>query len=198
MPNELDDLLALVSTPEDKTAMQALIDKNKPFKDRLEVSSSVYNAFVAGDDSAINRAAAEAAARQAASTTTPANSGVQFDLKTLENLVDTRTAARTKAVLESPEFIASQEALAERVTKKLTDALVPQVLTNAAKTSDEIYQVRKSHSTEFGEELDTNKLVEFMNANPGKFSDLTKCHDAFVQEKRIEAAINKGVATRAY
>lgn len=198
MANELDELLALVSTPEDKAAMQAIIDRNAAAKTRLEVSQSVYGAFIAGDDAAITQASKDAAARAAAaatSTATTGNKGLDLDLDQLGQIVDQRAATRFKALTESPDYIAAEEARIEKVATAVAKKLAPEILTTAARTSDEIYQVRASHSREFSEELDTTKFTEFLNANPGKFADLSKAHDAFVGEQRIQAQITKGVET---
>ena len=187
MANELEALIALLDKPEDAAALKEIMGRNIRTSERVVSSVAVYDAFVEGKDPTPPAVAAVTPAA-------PVAAAAAIDLSALEAMVDQRTSARAKAYVESPEYLAAEEARIEKMAKKVAESLAPQLLTNAARSADEIYQVRRSHEKEFGEELDTPKFTEFLNTNTGKFADLSKAHDAYVQEQRITAQIAKGVS----
>lgn len=195
MATDLDELVTMTSAA-DQQAFRDLLARNPNLATRVESSQAVFKAFVDGDTSQVD-AAAQAARDRAtaeAARNQPVAQRAQLDLADLEKLADARAEAKFTAITTAPEYIASQEAMIERITKKVADGIAPTLLSNAARSADEIYQVRRSHEKEFGTELDTPKFTEFLNANTGKFADLSKAHDAYVQDQRIEAKIAKGVA----
>lgn len=200
MSVELDELVAMASGS-DQQILKDILGRNPNISNRVETSSSLYKAFVDGDDASVDRtieaakvkAAAEAAAARRASSSS-SSTQLSVDMAELEKLADKRAEEKFRALTTSDEYKAAEEARIKATIKAVTDELGPQLLSNAARSADEIYQVRRSHEKEFGNELDTDKLVAFMNENPGKFTSLAKCHDAFVHDERVKNEIAKGVA----
>jgi hypothetical protein len=204
MSVELDELVAL-ATGSDQQILKDILGRNPNLATRAETSSSLFKAFVDGDDASVDasinaakvKAAADAAAaRRTNQSASNSTSNLAIDMAELEQLADKRAEEKFRAMTTSPEYVAAEEERVEKIAKKIAVTLSEEVLGKAAKTSDEIYQIRRSHEKEFGNELDTTKLVEFMNApeNAGKFTSLAKCHDAFVQDDRLKNEIAKGVA----
>jgi hypothetical protein len=201
MPTELDELVAMTATPADQQLLREILGRAPRLSTQLDTSQAVFKAFVEGDDIQVDAAIAAAkiksdATAAAATRRTAQTSAAAIDMNELAELVNKSAETKFKTLIDSEDYKKSEEARIKATIKAVTDELGPQLLSNAARSADEIYQVRRSHEKEFGSELDTNKLVEFMNApeNAGKFSTLAKCHDAFVHDERVKKEIDKGVA----
>ena len=189
--DELNDLLNMFSG-DDKTQMTAILERNAAAAAALEGRETVYQAFVGGDEAKV----AELARRNAATTTTTSAASASLDLDALNAQLDARMTSRFSSFASSPEFTTAVEARAKAIAEAEITAKSADLLGSAARTSDEIYTIRRSHEKEFGSELDTKAFSEYLTANQGKFVNLSSAHDAYVQEQRIEARINKGVTER--
>jgi len=186
--DELNDLLNMFSG-DDKTQMEAILARNAAATAALEGRETVYQAFVGGDQARI--AALEAKAAPGTPTTTTAAATV--DLDALNAQLDARMTSRFGAFVASPEFTGAVETRAKEIADGIITAKSADLLGSAARTSDEIYTIRRSHEREFGAELDTKAFSEYLTANTGKFTNLSNAHDAYVQEDRINKRIAKGV-----
>jgi len=189
---ELDDLFNFVTSSEDRTTLESLLQRNPAAQAALTGRETVYRAMIQGDDAALNQLTQQQRAAAAAATRpTPAS----LDLAALDAALSSRVPSMFKSYLDTPEAQAVIDARAESRAKALLAASEGQILGRAANLSDEIYSIRRHHSQEFSEELDTPAFTKFMedNGGPNKFGSLTKAHDQFVQQKRIDAAIKKGI-----
>jgi hypothetical protein len=188
--NELDELVAQFG--DDAAAMRQILDRNAAGRASLEGRETVYKAFVGGDETAMTQLArdnAAAAATAAAATTRSA----AFDLDAMNAALDARMTSRFSAFTESPEFNTAVEKRATTIAESRFKQSEGDLIGRAAKLSDEIYTIRSSHAREFGKELDTPAFEVFLTANAGKFNGLPAAHDAYVQEERITARIDRGV-----
>ena len=194
---ELDDLMALFPDT-DRTQVRDILSRNEAARVLLEGQGSIYKAMVGGDQAAID------AARQRM-TTQPGNGGQQqqqnggqqqqaaaIDVDDIWGKLSGKLDARLG------EFFTTKQAdirtLAEKIADERVQAREGEILGKAAMTSDSVYQIRRSHEKEFGEELDTAKFKEYLDANPNKFASLSTAHDSYVQQKRIDKAIADGIA----
>lgn len=189
MADELDDILGMFAG-DDATALRTILDRNAAAKAALEGRETVYQAFVGGDNDKI-----AALATKNGAVTTPA-AAAAVDLDALNAQLDARMTSRFSSFATSPEFTSAVEARAKAIAEAEITAKSADLLGSAARTSDEIYTIRRSHEREFGTELDTTAFSTYLTANTGKFVNLSAAHDAYVQEQRIEARITKGVAER--
>ena len=201
MADELDELVSMTAA-DDATTLRDILARNPTLKTALDSRQVVYKAFVDGDQAALDAATRAQATRTttAASTVTSpaATSAAALTLDQLDAELDKRMVGRFKTFTESPEFTTAVETRAEARAKQLLEASTETILGTAAKTSDTIYQIRRSHEKEFGKELDTTAFTTYLDANKGKFISLEAAHDAFVQEDRITKRIADGVvAARA-
>ena len=191
--DELDELVALTQA-DDATALRDILARNPTLRTALDSRQTVYKAFVDGDEAAITAAAASRATSttQQQATTTQA-AAASFDISQLDAELDKRFTSRFTQFAASPEFATAVETRAEARAKAILEAERSNILGAAASTSDQIYTIRRSHEHEFGKELDTTAFSAYLTANDGKFVNLAAAHDAFVQEERITARIDKGV-----
>jgi hypothetical protein len=192
---ELEDLYSLLSA-DDRTQFDSLLQRNQAAQAALLGRETVYQAFVTGDDGklsdlAANRATASAAAASAARPT-PAS----LDIAALDAELTRRVPTLFKTYLDSPDAQAAIDARAEAKAKALIATSTGDLIGRAMHSADEIYRIRRSHEREFGSDLDSTVFEKFVTDNPGKFASLTAAHDAFMQEKRIELRIEKGVADK--
>lgn len=188
MADELDELVAMASA-DDATVLRDIMTRNPTLKTALDSRQTVYKAFVDGDQTALDAATRSQASRQQQQQTAPA----ALTLDQLDAELDKRMAGRFKQFTETPEFQTAVETRAEAKAKALLEASTATILGTAAKTSDEIYQIRRSHEREFGKELDTTAFTAYLDANKNSFTSLAKAHDAFVQEDRITKRVADGV-----
>lgn len=186
--NELQDLMKQFSQ-DDQATFEALLERNPTAKADVIARSTLFDAFVSGDDTKLPRVA---------SSTSTSTSAASVDLDALLGNLDRRFnevyLPKINERLASPDAEKIYEKAAERYFNSRAQDFEANLLGKAAKTSDEVYQIRRTHEREFGSELDTNKFTEYLNANPNKFASLATAHDAYVQEDRIKQRIDKGVA----
>lgn len=192
IPAELTELVAKLS-PEDQTLLDQILTRNPDTASQLIAESSLYKAFVTGDDSKLPALAGTTLAAAAASA----------DLTALADTIERRVASRYDSKVADLETRLSgidvdkrAKEIAEQLFAEKSTAFAADVLGRAAKSSDEVYTIRRSHEREFGAELDTTKFTEYLNGNAGKFASLSAAHDAYVQEDRINKRIDQGVAER--
>lgn len=196
IPAELTELASKLNA-DDQAVLDQLLARNPSAATDLTAQASLYKAFVDGDDSRL----------PAAAHSTPQPGSPLADLTSLAATIEQRVAARYDGKVSALEAELQQRPkaadidtrareIAENFFKEHSQAFAADMLGRAAKASDEVYTIRRSHEREFGTELDTNKFTEYLNANPGKFASLSAAHDAFVQDDRIARRIEQGVAER--
>lgn len=193
----LKDLLEMFDA-NDKAEFERLLEKNDAAAKRMSSSNDLYNAFITGDPEAQARAeaAAKTQAPPPARTQTPAvltdgpkqvTNADTFNEARLASLLDTKLAE----IFGTENFTKKVNTLVEAKANELA----PNLYAKAIQNSDELYSVRRSHEREFGTELDSAKFSQFLADNPEQRQvSLTKAHDAFVTEERIQARIAKGIA----
>jgi hypothetical protein len=197
--DELNDILALLGDS-DKTTLTDVLTRNEAARVALEGRESIFKAMVGGDQAAVERAT-HLARQQAAgggqqqqqnNQQQQQQQSASVDLDDIWGKLSTRVDAKF-----TEQFAARQtdiRTLAKAVAEEVAKSYEGVVLGKAAKTSDEIYQIRRTHASEFGEELDTAALEKYLTDNPGKFNSLTTAHDSYVQQKRIDKAIADGIS----
>jgi hypothetical protein len=128
---------------------------------------------------------AEADRRAAATTTTTSTSAAPVDTNTLlremGNLLNTRLGEFEKKVITVDKLPQYEGAL----------------LTKTLKMAHETMLVTDSHQKEFNEPLDLEKFnnwYEEQSKQGVRYPSISKAHDFYVQDKRIEAKIAAGIA----
>lgn len=193
IPTELQALSAKLSA-EDQALLDGILGRSPDLATDLIARDSLYQAFVTGDDTQLpgrTAAVAPGTARAAAAD-------IDALLPTIERRIANKydqqiTDLNTKFAAIDVEKQA--EAIFDRVFAAKSKEFESDLLGKAAQTSDSIYQIRRSHEKEFGNELDTTKFTEFIKEHPG-YKTLAEAHDAMVQDERIQARIDKGVADK--
>lgn len=183
---ELEDLFALVATPEDRSLFEQILERNQPARDYVESGKELYKAFGEGDPAAVARVATKT---RTAAPPPPAVTTPSFDMTQFDAQVDKKVKDIFGQLLETPTFNDRVKGL----VKTTADELAPGMYATSSRNANEIYDVKRSHEKEFGSDLDMTKFNEFLEANKGKYATLSDVHNAFVSEDRINIRIAKGV-----
>jgi hypothetical protein len=187
-------------SPEDATFMKGLMERNANFKQAYTNKTALFEAFRDGNTQKIDSfkpvETKPAAVAATVTETKPAAAAASaaFDIAELDRMLDQKFTAKFADSLKSQSDIL--KSTAKEVFTEMGKTFGEEVLTRAAQTSDEIYQVRRSHEKEFNEELDTNKFTEFINSHKGQYKTLSEAHDAMVSEARFPKRVDNEVATK--
>lgn len=186
---ELDELLNSFAEA-DRASAREMLTRNPSAAALLASQNTVYKAFVDGDPVKLQTAAAAASVTPAAAAPAAVSSPAMIDLAAL----DARLSSFKTDMFKSPEFTSAVEERAKQIAEQALNTARPQFIGQGAELADEIASIRESHRAEFNEPLDSAKFKEFFAANGARYGNkLTDCYSGFVQEKRIEARIKKGV-----
>lgn len=196
---ELDELFAMLATPEDRATFESLLERAPAAKDRITTSEDLTRSLLDGDTAAAARIEARkaAAARQPTAQATPPPAAAQFDKTQFDSMVDAKVRELIPAILkgeyESPNFNDRVKGL----VRTTADELVPGLISRTTRTADEIFQIRSAHKEETGKPLDTAALTTFIEdaAKTGKtYGSYVDAYNDYVKEDRINARIAKGIA----
>lgn len=194
--DDMKELLEMFDA-NDRQALAEIISRNDAGGKRMAASDNLYNAFITGDPAAQARAEAEAKA-----TPPPARTNVPAVLadgpRTVPNSETFNEAKFASLFDQKMNELFSADNFKKTVStlvEQKANELAPNLYAKAMQNSDELYSVRNSHFREFGTELDSTKFSQFLADNPEQRQvSLTKAHDAFVTEERVQARIAKGIA----
>jgi hypothetical protein len=192
--DELTDLLNLFSS-EDRPALEQILERNAVGTTQLRSQNLVYRGMVENDIAAQAKLTAAlsspAPAAAAAATSTPAptsSASASLTLSDIESLLD----SRIKPLAERIDPAVFDQHIESLIAKQAAN-LRPSIIGEAAAIADNLNIIRYSHRQEFGKELDREDFTKFYTDNAGKFKDLSAAHDAYVNEARITARIQKGI-----
>ncbi len=178
---ELDGLFADFAEA-DRATVKALLEKNPAAAAKLTQRETVYTAFVDGDTTKLATLTAPAAVT---TTTTPA-----VDLADLDRRLDERMAK----VYDDPRFDTAVERRAKVLAEEAIKASRASIIGAGAEVADQIYQIRSTHKTEFGTELDRSKFDPFFTENAAKYGhNLLLAYNAFVEADRTQKKIDDGI-----
>lgn len=190
----LDALNSLLSA-EDKAAFSALLSKNPKVAAKIGTGVQFLMDYAPDanenvddkDDAAQQREAARvveaarlAEAERVRNAAPPKDASPLADLKDIDALIDRKVNER----LTAGKYLTGEEAAKAKT----------EIMTGSLALADDYAEIREQHREEFGERLNRPDFEKFVKDTPNKFGTLKAAHDAFVNEKRIEQRVEKGVA----
>jgi hypothetical protein len=188
MPTALDDLNSLL-TPEEQAQFSTLL-KNPKFAEATATRAQFFKDYAEFVEPSTKNpetpvvtptppaapTAPTTPAAPAPTAVTPKTSATS-DLSAISALLDTKLTELRK------EFVPAAD-----VGKFRTE-----ILSNAIKLSDDYASVREAHREEFGERLNRPEFEKFVADAGGRYPSMLDAHNAFVNDKRIELRVKKGV-----
>jgi hypothetical protein len=198
---ELDELFAMLATPEDRATFESMLERAPAAKDRITTSEDLTRSLLDGDTAATARIEARkaAAARQPAAqpSTLSSPSSAQFDKTQFDSMVDAKVRELIPSLLKGEFEKEDFNSRVKGLVKSTADEMVPGLITRTTRTADEIFTIRAAHKEETGKPLDTAALTTFIEdaAKTGKtYGSYVDAYNDFVKEARIEARVAKGIA----
>lgn len=185
MATALDDLNSLLSA--DEQAQFAALLKNPKFAEKTGMMTQFFKDYAEFVDPEATPAkkdppAAAATTPPAATVTDPPakvtlKTSPSADLDSIGALIDQRLTTFKETLF----------------TKDDATKARPEILAASLKLSDDYAEIRETHREEFGERLNRPEFEKFVEGARGRYPSLKDAHDAFVNEKRIEVRVKKGV-----
>lgn len=182
---ELDSLLNSFAEA-DRASVREIIARNPGAQAQLETRETIHRAFTAGDMDSL-----AAIVVPPAVVTPPVVVPPSADLASL----DARLNDFRSSLFKAPEFQSAVDARAKELAKAAVDEARASIVGTGMKLSAEISDIRESHFQEFGKRLDNAAFEKYFIDNGSNFDgSLTKAHDAFVGEERVQKRIADGIA----